>query len=271
MNRRGVTLAECAVALAAGGLVLAALHLLLLAATRARSREAARREVRATLRAAAAILRSELQSVSAPAGDLLVVTDSAVTIRAARGQGTVCAVSAADRVVLDRASYAGLRAADPARDAVRIFLDGDPLVASDDGWWIATVTAVRSAACDDGRAGIGLAFAPPLPASAELGTPVRVLETVEYRLYADATGLRWLGTRTRTSTGWTATSPLAGPLRPGDGLRVAADATGLPAALPEVSLLTISLRARSSRSVPGALGVPAPVEDSLAQSVAVGQ
>lgn len=271
MNRRGVTLAECAVALAAGGLVLAALHVLLLAAARARSREEARREARVALRAAAGILRADLQAVSAPAGDLVAVRDSAITVRAFRGHGTVCAQPAPDRLVLDAASFAGLRAADPARDAVRVPLDNDPGDPADDTWWIGGITAVRASPCPGGQPGTELTLTAAVPDPLSAGAPVRVLETVEYRLYADASGLRWLGTRTRAAAGWTVTSPLAGPFRPGDGIRLAATAPSgtLAAPLTSASLITVTLRARSSRTVIGANGIVAPVEDSLRLSVAV--
>jgi hypothetical protein len=41
---------------------------------------------------------------------------------------------------------------------------------------------------------------------------------VEYRPYVDGTGQRWFGTRSQSLSGWSAMSPIAGPLLPA-GLR----------------------------------------------------
>jgi hypothetical protein len=270
VNRRGVTLAECVVALGLAAVLLGALHALLLAAMRAREREAAAREVRSALRVAAAVLRTELQSVSAAAGDLVAVDDSALTVRVVRGQGTVCAHPAADRLVLDAGGGSWLRSPDPARDVSRIYLDGDPDDAADDTWWVAAVSASGGGNCPDGRAGVSLTLAQGVPGAVPEGAPVRVLETVEYRCYRDASGLWWLGTRTRTASGWSATSPVAGPLRPGDGLAVRAlDAGGIPAGPAGAAMLDIALRARSSRPAPRPDGTRASLEDSLRLTIAV--
>ncbi len=271
MNRRGVTLAECLVALVAGGIVLAALHALLLAASRARDREAAAREVRGALRTAAAILRADLQAGSASAGDLLAVDDSALTARVARGHGTVCAQGAPDRLALDAARGTWLRPPDPARDVARIFLDGDPDDATDDAWWVVALVAAGSGTCPDGTPAVLLTLALPSPLPVRPGAPVRLLETVEYRLYRDATGTWWLGTRTRSASGWSVTSPVAGPLRTADGLAVSAlDASGGPTSVPTAAaMLVIALRSRSSRPVARPGGVRTPLEDSLGLTVAV--
>jgi hypothetical protein len=270
MNRRGVTLAECVVALGASAVVLGALHALLLAAARAREREAAAREVRAALRTAAALLRAELQGLSAPGGDLLAVDDSALTVRAVRGQAFACAQPAPDRVVVG-ASGSWLRGPDPAKDAARVFLDGDPDDPADDSWWLTAVSAAGGGACPDGSPAVVLALAQAPPSPVTPGAPVRVVETVEYRIYRDASGTWWLGTRTRTASAWTVTSPLAGPLRPADGLSVrAVDSVGAPAATPAAAaLLDVTLRARSSRPVRRSDGTRVPLEDSLRLAVAL--
>jgi prepilin-type N-terminal cleavage/methylation domain-containing protein len=271
VNRRGVTLAECLVALVAGGIVLAALHALLLAASRARDRENAAREVRGALRTAAALLRADLQSLSAPAGDLLAVDDSALTARVVRGHGTVCAQTAPDRIVVDAARGTWLRAPDPARDVARVFLDGDPDDATDDAWWAVPLTATGTGACPDGTPGVTLTLSQVPPSPVTQGAPVRLLEIVEYRLYRDASGAWWLGTRTRSTAGWSVTSPVAGPLRATDGLAVTAfDAGGTPTTVPAAAAtLAIALRSRSSRPIAKPGGVRIPVEDSLGLTVAV--
>jgi len=272
VNRRGTTLAEMVVALGAAAVILVALHALLLAATRARAREAATREARGTARAAAAILRAELQGTASAAGDLLAVLDTAVAVRAVRAQAPVCAQPAPDRVALDEAHGSWLRSPDPARDAARILLDGDPDDAGDDAWWTAGIIGTGRGTCPDGSPAVTLDLARPLPGPAVAGAPVRVLETVEYRLYRDASGQWMLGTRTRSASGWAATSPLAGPLRPSSGLRVTArDAAGAVAATPgEAVTLELEVRSRSARLAPGAGGMRAGAEDSLSLVVAVG-
>jgi len=272
VSRRGVTLAECVVALAAGAVILAALHVLLLAASRARLREAAHREARGTVRAVAAILRAELQGISAPAGDIVSLADTAVTLRAVRAQSSVCAQPAPDRIVLDAGHGTWLRTPDPARDGVRILLDGDPDDAADDSWWVAGIASVGGGTCPDGTTAVAVTLAQPLPGAAVAGAPARVFETVDYRLYRDASGQWMLGTRSRSASGWSVTSPLAGPLRPADGLHiVASTAAGVRAVLPEEAvILDIGVHSRSSRLVFRAGGTRAPFEDSLDVAVAVG-
>lgn len=267
-----MTLAECAVALAAGALVLAALHALLLLASRARTAEAARVEARASARAAAAVLRAELQSVSAAAGDLVALDDTALTIRALRSHGSTCAQPAGDRVTVRSSSWAALRAPDPARDVARIFLEGDPDDPSDDTWWVAGIRAVGTAACPDGAPGILLTLAQPAPAAIAVGAPVRVLETVEYRAYCVTTAECWLGTRTRSVTGWSTTSPIVGPLRPGAGLHVEAHAqTGAITAQPAAAaLLVVAVRTRASQLAVRPGGARVPVDDSLWLAIPVG-
>jgi hypothetical protein len=261
-------LLECAIALAAGGVLLAALHGLLVAVDRARRLEAERLDTRRAVRGAAAVLRAELAATSARSGDLLGLTDSTVAIRAARGLGVVCEATAGSLVV-DSAEYDAYRAPDPSRDVVRVFLEGDTTTTADDAWTVAALTGVAAGRCPSGRAGVSLGVA-GLGGAVVPGAPLVVEETVEYRAYLDQSGLYWLGVRGRSGATWATVSPVAGPLRRGDGLILRAlDATGAATTrLDSVATFDIALRARSPRLVHVGRGVLVAAQDSL--RIAVG-
>ena len=263
VNRRGVTLVECAVALAAGGALLAALHGLLLATGRARALQSARLEVRRATRTVAAALRAELQLVSAGAGDLLAVSDTALTLRASRGLALACGGSGG-RVVVQADVFTGVRAPDPTRDGVRLWTDAG-------AWYTGSLTSTGAAPCGDGSPGLALDVVPPPAASVPVGAPVLLTEIVEYRLYADGEGVRWFGVRGRTGSGWSATSPIAGPLRERDGLQIALlDARGQGTGRPDsAALVAVRVRARAAGVVHAGGGRLVAAEDSLRFSVAV--
>ena len=264
MNRRGFTLLECAVSLAAGGVLLAALHALLVASDRARRLETGRLEARRAARGAAAVLRAELEATSAAAGDLLAVSDSTVAIRAMRGLGVVCEATAS-RLVVDSATYEAYRAPDPGRDLVRVFLEGDSTTAADDTWMVAGFGAVSGGICPSGRPGLGLTLNGASAAAIVVGAPLVVQETVEYRAYVDPSGLYWLGLRGRSGSSWATISPVAGPLRRSDGLRVLTlNAAGAPTTrLDSAARLVIDVRARSPHVVHVGRGAVVAPEDSL--------
>jgi hypothetical protein len=89
-----------------------------------------------------------------------------------------------------------------------------------------------------------------LPPGAEPGVPVVVFETVEYRLYRDASGYWWLGTRSSGASGWTATSPIAGPLSPHNGLELTALDVASRPTVPE-SAAAVRAVLRAPRRRPG--------------------
>ena len=271
---RGVTLVETLVATVLAGVVIAAVHAVLLGAQRFYRAQPQILDVQRGVRTAAHLLTAELRGLDASDGDIVAMSDTALTIKAPRALAVVCAVPdvASGRVIIaDRLTYA-FRAVDPARDSVLLFRDGDTLQDADDRWIRARVAAVAAAPCPDGSSGTRLTVA-PAGGTAELdgvvaGAPLRTFEPVRYRLYEDASGTWWLGLQSY-SGGWSATTPLAGPLRPRDGLRFAyTDAGGVPTAVPtEVRRVVVSVRGRSLEAIDAAGRRSGPFLDSLSTSI----
>ena len=244
-----MTLAECLIGLVVSGVLTAAVGSLLLAGARLARTASAALAVQRSVRVAALVLRAELHGLSAAAGDLLAISDSALTLRAMRGTAFLCAAPANGAIVLDDSLSSLLRAPDPARDSVLLFAEGDPSLAADDRWVPAAVAAVRRGLCASGASGTMVSLASPTLAADLLavasGAPVRLFEVAEYRRYQDAAGDWWLGVRgPAPGGGWAATSPIAGPLLPSGGLRFRfEDSTGAVTAAPaRVRLVVATLR-----------------------------
>jgi hypothetical protein len=220
-GRSGVSLIEALMALAAGMTVVLATGRLLASAFREDGNNRRRLASAHASRDVLAILSSELETLSAPDGDILSFSDSLLVIRAVRAAGEVCAVHA-DAVVLRQSHYSAMRAADPVRDSILIYLAGDPPWREPRGWRASRVNGTGSGLCADGSAGVRLDVTLPGDSlDVAVGAPARVFEPVEYRAYRDGSGDWWLGMRTRTTSGWAAISPVAGPLAP-RGLRFTA-------------------------------------------------
>lgn len=265
MSRRGMTLIECVVAMVVSLALVAAVDAALLAGQRMSRADEASRGLRQNLRAAASVLRAELEVLAPEAGDLARISDSAVTLRALRIAGIVCGTQPGGVLVLDDSLLSQLRAADPSKDSVLVFNEGDPLASTDDRWIAGQLTQVRRGACASGGGGtvITIAAAPADLAGIAIGAPVRIFETDEYRRYRDATNLWWLGVRTSSGTGWSAMSPIAGPLS-NVGLRFDwYDAALGPTTIPDsVALVEVALRLLDQRALRAAGKVQAQSADS---------
>jgi prepilin-type N-terminal cleavage/methylation domain-containing protein len=252
-DRRGMTLAECLIALLVSLVLIAAIDATLVAGQRFSRASAATRGLRQNLRAAAAVLRAELASSSPAAGDLHAISDSAVTLRAVRLSGIACAIQPGGRIVLADSLLSQLRAADPTRDSARVFRAGNALTATDDRWIAGAVTHTGRGTCPGGGAATTITITGTASDLSGLGAPapVVIFETDEYRRYRDATGLWWLGVRGWSASGWAAMSPIAGPLATSSGLRFAwFDTTGTSTSVPaSVSSADVQLRLRDDRAL----------------------
>lgn len=248
MSRRGVTLLECLVGMTAASLLLTATCAVLLAAHRAAFALSASLEARDNARAGAAVLRGELRQ--AAAGELLAVTESSVTLRALRGVATACAIdSAGATLLLADSTWSRLRAIDPLRDSVRILAEGDQDNAADDAWIQAGIAGIGGGVCPGALPGVSVRLAGLTPATLGRlapGAPVRIVEVVQYRPYADGAGDHWFGTRSPSGSGWSAMSPIAGPLRAPLGLVLEPrDAAGALTFAPDsVALIETAVRVR---------------------------
>jgi hypothetical protein len=244
-----MTLVEAMVALVAAAVLGAAVAGATLTAQRFALAASARLASRRALRTAAGVLRAELEGAPRAAGALVRVGLDAVTLRATRAVAIVCGVdSTRGRVLLDDRRRWELRAPDPAKDSVLMAADTGDVVSTQWYWAAAGLAAVGRGTCPDGSAAAALTLsggAAAVPPTTRAGAPLLVFETVEYRLYADGAGDWWLGTRSGSAGGWTATSPVAGPLRARDGLQLAGlDAQSRPAVVESVVAVRAVLRAR---------------------------
>lgn len=249
----GFTLVELLVGVVLGGVVAAAACRLLQENQRFYRSQAEILDVQQGLRAVAFVLSSELRGLDARDGDLLATGCDSVSIRAMRVFSVVCApADPAGSVVISEALTFGSRAPDPARDRVLVFAEGD-LAGGGDVWLDLGLAAVATGArCGDGSPGTTLRLSGAVTALARVaaGAPLRMYERTTYRLYADEDGIAWLGERHVVSGTWSALSPVAGPLRRGDGLAIGyRDASGAAAAAPE-AVVQVDIVARGLSAAP---------------------
>jgi len=287
-RRAGFTLVELIVAITISGLVMGSIYKILASNQRFYQAQNQILDVQQNIRAVAQILPGELRGLDPDGGDIIAMSDTAITIKAMRGFSVLCTTpTAADvtarQITIRNALTSGYRAMDATRDNVLIFREGNPQLSSDDRWLPAPIAASTSVNCADGSAGTrltltGMVNGDSLGVKATvgdqgvlLGAPLRTFEVVNYRLYNDGTGTWWLGIRTFASGAWSATSPIAGPLRPNDGLVFEyRDANqNLTATTTAVRQIRITVRGRSTQpiNVPGR--VAGYFQDSIVARVAL--
>ncbi|MGZ9244896.1 MAG: type IV pilus modification PilV family protein [Gemmatirosa sp.] len=258
-RRGGVTLPTVLVGLTLSVLVVALLGGQMVALLRHAHRLHARQQARAQLAQAAEVLASELHGAAAApsptdVADLLLVTDSAVEVRAPIGGGAACTVGP-DVVELLDAHAAGAPVASwwsdapDVGDVAHVHDEGAQPTWRDDAWHARDVAAVEHSvgACAagplapwrGGGAHLRLLLAgAPLPATVGAGAPVHVTRRRRYVHYRAGDGTWQLGQRA-WSGGAGALQPVAGPLatRAVAGLVIAAfDAWGAPIAAPAVGV-----------------------------------
>jgi prepilin-type N-terminal cleavage/methylation domain-containing protein len=271
MSGRGFTLVEIVIALALTLIVTGSIHQLLVTTQRLSRTQAAQVDLQSNIRAGAFVIANELRELSAVEGgsadqtDILSVSGSAITYRAARGIGFVCQPPLAGQIRIARSTFSGARDPEPSRDAAFLFAEASPATGTPEAWLPLAVTGVATNSNCPGLVGPGISISvstpvPPTP----VGTPLRIYETMELKLY-QSSGEWWLGARS-VSAG-EAIQPVIGPLAAGDGLRLeyldrAGVATNDPSAI-----RSIIVRLRGINNQP--LGAPAgpPLEEKLATQV----
>jgi prepilin-type N-terminal cleavage/methylation domain-containing protein len=218
LNRRGFSLIELVVALALT-LLIAALSWSILAAGALRLRDRSERmSLEHSLRVVAAAVRAAIEPVgqdSSAGNDLIVALPDRVVTRTTRGSGALCAATSVAFTARSASGWwSALRNPVPGRDSLLVERVSPPST------WevIALSSAPYAGPCPDGSAGLVL---PVIADSAALagvgpGSPVRVFEEMELRLYTSS-GAAWVGLRS-LGTG-EAIQPLAGPFT-ATGLRL---------------------------------------------------
>ena len=278
LTRGGFTLPELLVALTLFGLVSAgALGLL------RRTRDAYRAEsqgidLQQNLRIAAAFLPAELRELDAADGDLVAMTDTAVTIRAPRQLAVACGASGLDpsgelTLTLRDAPFHGLRDFNPAIDSLWIYSEADVGGSKAVDWMLGSIASLAPDSCPDGwparRMTAVLHPAGGQVTSGRLvpsGAPVLGFETVTYRLYRSTEDRRWyVGMKTAADL-----QPLLGPVT-NNGLAFAYfDSSGSVTTEPSrVSLIEVRVRARTAQPIRRAGGRLANHMDSVVLLVAL--
>jgi prepilin-type N-terminal cleavage/methylation domain-containing protein len=212
-RERGYTLVEIMLALVIMLVVAGAMHHLLLSTQRLTRRQARQAELQAGLRAGSLVVANELRQLGTH--DILRMAPTAVTYRAARGVGFLCQAPTATGLRLARAGFTGHRDPQAGRDTAYVLLAAPDTSGT---WQQLAITGVSTGSACPGAQGAGISFTvPSTPAllAIEPGTPVRVTEVMELRLY-QSEGKSWLGARS-VSAG-ELIQPVIGPLSDGNGL-----------------------------------------------------
>ncbi|HKH82954.1 MAG TPA: prepilin-type N-terminal cleavage/methylation domain-containing protein [Gemmatimonadales bacterium] len=222
-SHRGFTLVEIMIAMGLTLLVTSALYRTLVSIQRLSRGQTERVSLQSNVRAGVLALASELRDMGTVTGgtssrnDLITMAPDAVTYRAMRGVGFTCQVPTPTQITIARGSFSGYRDPQPGRDSAFLFVEGSVETGQEATWLPFAITVVSTAtACPGGR-GPGMtltAVSGALP-PVEVGTPVRIYEVMELRLYR-SDGEFWLGARS-VSSGENI-QPMAGPLTQANGL-----------------------------------------------------
>jgi prepilin-type N-terminal cleavage/methylation domain-containing protein len=274
--RRGFTLVEILVALVVMLIVTAAIYKLLTSSQRLSRAQAERVSLQSNVRSAALIVPTELRELNTVVSgtvdhnDVLTAQADNVIYRAMRGIGFVCQTPTATGIRIASTSYSGYRNPVAIRDSVYIFIDGNPDLSTDDAWLPLRVTAVNTGSTCGGATAIALT----VPSTAALtsvpvGTPVRIYEVMQLKLYVDA-GKSWLGALSVSAV--ETIQPVLGPLAAGNGLELSyLDASGaVTTNLSAIKSIKVTIRGVTDRNInlgDGSSGTLASVQDSLVTQV----
>jgi prepilin-type N-terminal cleavage/methylation domain-containing protein len=258
LTRGGLTVPELLVALTLFGVVSAGALGLLRQTRDAYRAESQGIDLHQNLRIAAAFLPAELRELDAADGDLVAMTDTAITIRAPRQLAVACrtpgpASSGALTLTLRDAPSYGLRDFNPLTDSLWVYSETDVDGSEDGGWVLGSIASLAPDSCPDGRPARRMATVlhPSLGQVTSgwvvpSGAPVLGFETVTYRLYRSTEDRRWyVGMKTAADL-----QPLLGPVT-SDGLAFAYfDSSGTVTTEPSrVSLIEIRVRARTAQPI----------------------
>jgi len=214
---------EIVVALALTLIVTGAIHGLVVSTHRWSRLQAAQIDLQTNARSTGIVIQNELrelnavESGSADRTDILSATSTGLTYRAMRGIGFLCQPSTAGRLRFARSSFSGFRDPQPVRDGAYLLVEGNPQGGVEDAWLqLSILSVVTNIVCPgSGEPAIELTVSPGFAPEAPAGTPIRVFEPMEMKLYQSG-GHSWLGARSLGSG--EAIQPIAGPLRANDGL-----------------------------------------------------
>jgi prepilin-type N-terminal cleavage/methylation domain-containing protein len=273
MTHRGFTLVEIVVALALTLIVTGSIHTLLLTTQRLSRAQAAQVDLQSSVRGGAHVIAYELRELNGVDGgstdqtDVVSISGTAITYRAARGMGFICESPLGTQIRIARSTFSGFRDPEPSRDAAYLFVEGSPAAGLTDAWLPLAITGVATNSNCPGVAGAAISIGISSGASiagVPAGTPLRIYETMELRLY-QSSGEWWLGARS-VSTG-EAIQPVVGPLAAGDGLRLEyLDRAGQPTSNP-AAVRSVIATLRGISHQPSAAPGQHPLQEELVTQV----
>src|SRR3954470_8851448 len=162
MRSRGFTLVEIVIALALTLIVTGSIHRLLVTTHRLSRMQASQLDVQSNVRAGALVIAHELRELNAVDGgstdqtDILNITSTSITYRAARGIGFVCQSSLPGQIRIARSTFSGARDPEPSRDIAYLLVEPDPATGTSDTWVRLGVTNVSTTGSCPGMAGPGI-------------------------------------------------------------------------------------------------------------------
>jgi prepilin-type N-terminal cleavage/methylation domain-containing protein len=224
VGHRGFTLVEIMLTLTLALIVSGATQRLLVTTQRLSRAQAVQIGMQSNIRTSAFVITSELRELSAlEAGspdqnDILSLTGSGLTYRAMRGLGFLCETPVGGQIRIARSSFSGSRDPQPSRDGAYLFVEADPNTSTGERWIQLPITGVATNATCGGTGQPAISISSldnPVLSAAPPGTPVRIYETMELRLYQSG-GYWWLGARS-VSAGETI-QPVSGPFAGSTGL-----------------------------------------------------
>jgi prepilin-type N-terminal cleavage/methylation domain-containing protein len=281
LTRRGFTLVELLIALLLMGIVTAAFYSSLTTNQRAYQKQTQVMDLQQNMRAATAILPSELREIDASEGDISAMSATSITFRAHRWMGFICTapvmpvLANPTTMVVRRDPFYGRWPINIATDSLFVRYEGDDASRKDDGWARARPTVpVVAAGCPDTKPGLlitmnlNLGALPNVAGAITSGSPVLGYEIVTYGLYQPPGSTDWfIGLTTANGR-----QPLIGPLLP-NGLSLSYyDSTGVVTANRDsVARVDIVVRALTNQQVRSTTGAStlARVVDSVRTSVAL--
>jgi prepilin-type N-terminal cleavage/methylation domain-containing protein len=275
LHQRGFTLLEIMVSTCLMLIVSGAIYQLLITTQRLSRAQAEQVSLQSSVRNGSLFVTNELRELSTAAGgsrdqnDLLSIGASEATFRVTRGIGFLCRPASATELRIAGNGFSGYRDPQAGRDSAYLFLEGAAETDVDDSWLPLPVTRVTGAPCPGGSPGIALTVpSVAVPANVPAGTPVRIYEIMELKLYR-SDGRSWLGARS-VSAG-EAIQPVLGPLTDGNGFRLEyLDGGGFPTHdATAVKSIRVTLRGVSEGAVRFGNGESKPVEEELTAQVSL--
>lgn len=280
LTRRGFTLVELLIALLLMGIVTAAFYGSLTTNQRAYQKQTQVIDLQQNMRAATAILPSELREVDASEGDIRAMSATSITFLARRWMGFLCTapvmpvLANPTTMIVRRDPFYGRWPINIATDSLFVRYEGDDASRKDDGWARAQPTAVANAVCPDTKPGLlitmnlNLGALPNVAGAITSGSPVLGYEIVTYGLYQPPGSADWfIGLTTANGR-----QPLIGPLLP-NGLSLSYyDSTGVVTANRDsVARVDIVVRALTNQQVRTTTGATtlARLVDSVRTTVAL--